>query len=101
MNFDLALFEATLSKSIRAWGLSCSQEALDLMGQFALQIIEVNQGLNLTRILEPEEMAIKNFLDSLSLLLMEWVRVLDFLGFLWPCAVPNGHLSCWTPYGSD
>lgn len=79
MNFDLALFEATLSKSIRAWGLSCSQEALDLMGQFALQIIEVNQGLNLTRILEPEEMAIKNFLDSLSLLLMEWPQELSCL----------------------
>lgn len=80
MSFDLALFNSTLTEGLQTWGLACSSGELAQMGQFALKIIEVNRGLNLTRILEPEEMAIKNFLDSLSLLLLEWpeqLRCLD------------------------
>lgn len=80
MNFDQGLFESTLSTAADQWGLSISKAELAKMVQFAKIVVKVNQTLNLTRIVEPEEMAIKNFLDSLSCLLLDWpakLRCLD------------------------
>ena len=79
MSFDLGIFETTLRDGLKAWNLPCDAKTLAAMGQFSLEIIEVNQGLNLTRIVEPTEMAVKNFLDSLSLLLLQLPTELNVL----------------------
>ncbi|HHU61226.1 MAG TPA: 16S rRNA (guanine(527)-N(7))-methyltransferase RsmG [Natronincola sp.] len=71
MDFDVKTFEETLRDGLSEFGLDLDFGQLDLMTKFAKVIVEVNQGLNLTRILEPTEMAVKNFLDSLSVLLLD------------------------------
>lgn len=80
MDFDQKLFESTLVEGLESWGLPHLKPQVNSMAHFAELIISTNQTLNLTRIVEPEEMAIKNFLDSLSLLQLSWpenLRVLD------------------------
>lgn len=69
--FDQKLFEATLKEVLTPTKIEVSPEQLQQMSGFAQRIVEVNQNMNLTRILEPREMAIKNFFDSLTLLLLD------------------------------
>lgn len=80
MIFNPNLFQITLLTALQEQDIVLAQAELDLMEKFALKIIEVNQGLNLTRITQTEEMAIKNFFDSLTLLLIDFppqLKVLD------------------------
>lgn len=62
--FSLALTQAT-----QALGLSLTEAQRAQCARFAALVVETNQTLNLTRITEPEAMAIKHFADSLTLLL--------------------------------
>lgn len=71
MDFNVEVFQSTLVQGLQDWGLTTSEQELRTMVRFAELIIETNQTLNLTRLVEPEEMAVKNFLDSLSCLRLE------------------------------
>lgn len=80
MSWDREHFRVVLQEGLASWGLSSLSEKLQDMVTFAELILETNQEVNLTRIVEAEEMAVKNFLDSLSLLQLDWpeqLRALD------------------------
>lgn len=80
MNFNFGTFSDTLIQGLRQFGLDKLEDKVALMARFADLVLRTNEELNLTRIVEPEEMALKNFLDSLSLLRLEWpveLRCLD------------------------
>ncbi len=47
--------------------LPLSQAQFDLLEQYAQLLVEWNQRVNLTRIIEPRDIAIKHFLDSLTI----------------------------------
>ncbi|HPT83078.1 MAG TPA: 16S rRNA (guanine(527)-N(7))-methyltransferase RsmG [Limnochordia bacterium] len=79
MNFERALFEQVLSEGLQALGLAQLEEKVPAMGRFAELVVERNRQLNLTRLVEPREMAVKNFLDSLSILLLDWPQRLQCL----------------------
>jgi 16S rRNA (guanine527-N7)-methyltransferase len=72
MSFDQKAFQSALKLGLGAWELEEFADLLPAFTNFAELVIETNQTLNLTRIVEPEEMAIKNFLDSLALLRLDW-----------------------------
>lgn len=57
-----------LEKSLIPFSLSCSARQIDMFNVYADMIIQWNKKINLTAILEPNEMAIKHFADSISLL---------------------------------
>ena len=48
------------------FGLSLSEAQLTAFDRYTQELIAWNQRLNLTRIVEPDEIAVKHFLDSLS-----------------------------------
>jgi len=79
MSFDVDLFEATLRKGLREWGLEDLTGFLPSFTLYAQSIVETNKTLNLTRLVEPEEMAVKNILDSLGLLRLKWADDLTCL----------------------
>lgn len=79
MGFDAKLFQSTLAQGLQDWELTLSNSQLEAMVEFAQLIVETNRTLNLTRILEPQEMAVKNFLDSLSILKLDWTENLQVL----------------------
>lgn len=49
-------------------GITLDEDQLDRFDAFTGLLLEWNQRLNLTRITDPEEIAVKHYLDSLSLL---------------------------------
>lgn len=49
-------------------GIALSDRQLDLFEAFTALLLDWNRKLNLTRITEPEEIAVKHYLDSLALL---------------------------------
>ena len=59
---------ARLQDGARAMGLALSDEAVHTMLAYGARVLEVNQNLNLTRIVEPEAFIDRHLLDSLSLL---------------------------------
>lgn len=71
MKFDLELFKDKLSAGALEMGLDLATEDKGKMAQFSAIILEVNRTLNLTRLVEPKDMAVKHFLDSLSILRLE------------------------------
>ena len=80
MEFDVSVFQSALLRGLKDWGLEDLASLLPAFTRFAESIVETNQTLNLTRLVDPEEMAIKNILDSLGLLRLEWplnLRCLD------------------------
>ena len=73
-------FAEVLREGLRSWQLAHLEDRVPAMVRFAELVERTNRELNLTRIVEPQEMAVKNFLDSLSLLLVDWpeeLRCLD------------------------
>jgi 16S rRNA (guanine527-N7)-methyltransferase len=62
------LFLAALKQATEAIELPLTEAQAAQCAQFAALVVETNQTLNLTRITEPEAMAIKHFADSLTLL---------------------------------
>lgn len=68
----MELFKNTLMDATARWGISISPPQLELMCVHYQAMIEVNQLMNLTRITEPVDAAIKHYADSLSIL--HWVN---------------------------
>lgn len=65
-------FEKTLLSALEQWSLSVKSEQLaQLCGHFQT-LLSKNQSINLTRITDPIEAAIKHYADSLSLVV--WAR---------------------------
>ena len=57
-----------IKSTAAGWGLPLSDDILTRFDSYAQMLIEWNQKLNMTRITEPGEMAVKHFLDSLTVL---------------------------------
>lgn len=72
MSFAADLFQKTLLSGGRELGLELPRPAVEKMTQFARIMLEANRNLNLTRVVEVQEVAVKHFLDSLSCLLLPW-----------------------------
>lgn len=49
-------------------GIELDETALERLDKYAEYLVEVNKSVNLTRITEPEDIAVKHFLDSMTLL---------------------------------
>ncbi|MCK9524341.1 MAG: 16S rRNA (guanine(527)-N(7))-methyltransferase RsmG [Limnochordia bacterium] len=79
MSFEREVFQTALETGLKAWDLEEFTPSLPAFADFAESVVETNQTLNLTRIVEPEEMAIKNFLDSLAVLRLEWPQSVSCL----------------------
>ncbi|NLL43513.1 MAG: 16S rRNA (guanine(527)-N(7))-methyltransferase RsmG [Firmicutes bacterium] len=80
MNFNNTQFQDVLLQGLKEWDLGEIAACLPAFTQFSQSVVETNRTLNLTRLVEPEEMAVKNFLDSLALLCLNWpdqLRCLD------------------------
>ncbi|MCC6443368.1 MAG: 16S rRNA (guanine(527)-N(7))-methyltransferase RsmG [Armatimonadetes bacterium] len=58
--------ETILQQGASALGLSLDEKALSLFGLYMRELRAWNEKINLTRITEPEEIAVKHFLDSLT-----------------------------------
>ncbi len=63
-----AVFEETLVFALTRWGLAITAEQLRRMWAHFEAVVETNRMMNLTRITEPSEAAVKHYADSLSLL---------------------------------
>ena len=57
-----------LQEGAKGFGISLSEAQLELFDSYARILVEWNEKINLTSIVEPEEIAVKHFLDSLLLL---------------------------------
>lgn len=56
-----------LKNGATVFGIELDETALDRFDEYAELIIETNKVMNLTSILEPKDIVVKHFLDSLSL----------------------------------
>lgn len=65
-------FVESLTKSLKQWEISISREQVHILTTHFLAMLDTNQRMNLTRITDPVEAAIKHYVDSLSLL--KWVE---------------------------
>ncbi len=66
MSFSEERFCEDLKLGAEAMGIPLSPETVEAFSAFALYVYGANQRLNLTRILDEREMAVKHFLDSLA-----------------------------------
>ena len=60
-------FRTALEEGLKELRLSVTEAQADQLARFAALVEEGNRQQNLTRITSPEEMAVKHFVDSLSL----------------------------------
>lgn len=79
---NVEIFREALAAATDAIGVPLTESQMAQCAHFATLVVETNQTLNLTRITEPEAMAIKHFADSLTLLkavpeLKQGARVCD------------------------
>ncbi len=65
-------FDSTLRAELRRWNLPITPVELRQLHSHFEAVIETNRMMNLTRITDPEEAAIRHYADSLALLL--WTR---------------------------
>lgn len=65
-------FAGALTNALLRWDLPIEPGQLDQLRMHFETVVEVNRTMNLTRITDPVEAAVKHFADSLALLL--WVR---------------------------
>ena len=72
MPADEDLFQTTLSRILNRWEVTILPAQLDLLTAHFAAVVETNRTLNLTRITDPVEAAVKHYADSLALLL--WAR---------------------------
>lgn len=64
-------FEEALSQGAAGVGLHVGDEQIERCATYAGLLLEWNRQVNLTRIVEPREMAIKHFIDSATVLLYD------------------------------
>ena len=69
-----AVFDKTLRGALSCWELPVTPTQMRQFHGHYLAVIEANQTMNLTRIVEPAAAAVKHYADSLALCL--WARVL-------------------------
>jgi 16S rRNA (guanine527-N7)-methyltransferase len=62
-------FGVVLSEALRRWKLPVTGKQFRQLCRHYALLVEANRGMNLTRIVDPAEAAIKHYVDSLSLLL--------------------------------
>jgi len=72
MSVPLALFDSTFHAALRRWGLPITPTQAGRLGVHFEAVVETNRTINLTRITDPVEAAVKHYADSLALLL--WSR---------------------------
>jgi 16S rRNA (guanine527-N7)-methyltransferase len=63
----LTIAEQTLQRGLKPLGLVLTEDQLSAFQIYGQELITWNQRFNLTRISRPEDIAIKHFLDSLSI----------------------------------
>ena len=71
MRTDLDVFDSALREALGQWGVAPSNAQHHLLRAHFDAVLNANRTINLTRITEPAEAAVKHYADSLSLLL--WV----------------------------
>ncbi|NLJ81089.1 MAG: 16S rRNA (guanine(527)-N(7))-methyltransferase RsmG [Firmicutes bacterium] len=79
MMFSEDLFRKALLDGSAQLGLEIKPLALEKMLRFTNLLLEENKRQNLTGLVQPEEVAVKHFLDSLSCLLLPWQSELKCL----------------------
>lgn len=57
-----------LSEGASAWNINLNEKQLEQFEQYAALLTQWNQKINLTAIVEPQEIAVKHFIDSLSVI---------------------------------
>jgi len=72
MSVHQALFDSTLQAALRRWELPITPTQVDRLRVHYEAVVETNRVMNLTRITDPVEAAVKHYADSLALLL--WSR---------------------------
>jgi len=60
-------FDSALTQAIAPWGLELTSEQIEKLRTHYTMMIETNRVMNLTRITDPIEAAIKHYADSLTL----------------------------------
>lgn len=60
------MFRETLKKAMTTYGMIVDEKKIDAFFKYYEQLIEWNQKINLTAIVDPEGVAIKHMIDSLS-----------------------------------
>jgi 16S rRNA (guanine527-N7)-methyltransferase len=65
-------FDSALENTLVRWGINVSADRLDRLRTHFDTVIDANRTMNLTRITEPVEAAVKHYADSLALL--PWVE---------------------------
>lgn len=71
MKYPSGEFEETLRLALGNWEISITPEQLSLLRVHFEAVILANQTMNLTRITDPVEAAIKHYADSLALMVWE------------------------------
>ena len=66
------LFRTTLTKALTAWGMSPTDRQSEQLLDHYRMMIEANRTMNLTRITDPQDAAVKHYADSLAIL--PWVE---------------------------
>lgn len=66
------MFRSALERALSEMGIQAGGEQLRLCEEYLALMIETNKTMNLTRITDPEEAAVKHFADSLSAL--KWLN---------------------------
>lgn len=83
MEMEHAEYDDPLRAALEAWGQTIDDSQMSRLREHFLAMVEANRTMNLTRITDPVEAAIKHYADSLALLLWEGasprpgLRVLD------------------------
>lgn len=72
MHETLDVFEEALTAALSRWGLSIEPDRLGRLRAHYDAVVETNRTMNLTRITDPVEAAVKHYADSLAPLL--WVE---------------------------
>ena len=67
-----ALFDSTLHGALRRWALPITPTQVGRLRMHFEAVVEANRTMNLTRIADPVEAAVKHYADSIALLL--WSR---------------------------
>lgn len=73
MSTESTAFQEALEKALQPWPLGLSAEQVQQLGVHYRAMVEVNAVMNLTRIVDPVEAAVKHYADSLAL--VQWSRV--------------------------
>jgi len=63
---DEIRFRHALQSNVQRWGLTVRSDHMELMWQHFVLLLEANSEINLTRITDPEQAAVRHYADSLA-----------------------------------